>query len=659
MKKLHFRDIKQVMNLISSCLQVLSKNPPEPGKKFHEWPNCPYMRTLLAIEERPAFLHIMRYISSRINCETFSSQSSNWPYLTKSLGVFIQRVSSCAKIIEEESDPEEFNFKRLVSCELNELVKLLNVIELNLEFAAPEVVRDLFLYIQPAYQEIHNIPDSILADQGDVPEGSVIPLIQSIDSLMDFFFKKAEFPEEPEVPHQIKVAQIMVWILSGRMNFRNFHDAVDENVRKILENGILEGLKLIQNAARTEVEDTLQNSDAFPNRNLELFKLFVALILKNMNEKVDDNTDDMIKFSDSEIDEINEIILGLFQLCQELFPSFESTQMATFDLLISKLRRQYSQILGTKAGFPFFLTCKHMMFILRVKTGNLSQQFTSQLFTTPTKPKKRIVTLEQISSILSRSNVEANLEFQNLLDHSRELYTKKITTSAVARITKRLKEMAKLENWSQNAVQLILPYLNLIVYKSETDHQFDIYPITSNGKSSFIVGVKGTNYSQMSQLIPHLVDSPLAHTLRANLTDKPFLKVYSESVQQLSKIICKSTSITSKVTERDSTVQFLMAPVLHGGASLDDSLLQALKRFAPEGKLGKLTSFVPEFCNNIDNVPPKQLAKLARFVYRAEPELFKKILGSLFAKAGFHIDDFSSASDWLTFKKSAIWSPSI
>ena len=214
--------------------------------------------------------------------------------------------------------------------------------------------------------------------------------------------------------------------------------------------------------------------------------------------------------------------------------------------------------------------------------------------------------------------------------------------------------MAKLENWSQNAVQLILPYLNLIVYKSETDHQFDIYPITSNGKSSFIVGVKGTNYSQMSQLIPHLVDSPLAHSLRANLTDKPFLKVYSESVQQLSKIICKSTSITSKVTERDSTVQFLMAPVLHGGASLDDSLLHALKRFAPEGKLGKLTSFVPEFCNNIDNVPPKQLAKLARFVYRAEPELFKKILGSLFAKAGFHIDDFSSASDWLTFKKSTI-----
>ena len=358
MKKLHFRDIKQVMNLISSCLQVLSKNPPEPGKKFQEWPNCPYMRTLLAIEERPAFLHIMRYISSRIDCETFSSKSSNWTYLTKSLGVFIQRVSSCLKIIEEPDNvSEEFNFKQLVSCELNELVKLLNIIELNLEFAAPEVLRDLFLYIQPAYQQIHNIPDSVLIDQGAVLKGSVIPLIQSIDSLMDLFFKKAEFREEPEVPYQIKVAQIMVWILAGldRIRFRKFHDAVDQNVGKIFENGILEGLKLIQNAAKIEVEDALQDSDDFPNRNLELYKLFMALILKNMNEKIENNTDDMAKFSDSEIDEINEIVLGLFQLCQELFPSFESTHMATFGLLISRLRRHYSQIFSTKAGFPFCL----------------------------------------------------------------------------------------------------------------------------------------------------------------------------------------------------------------------------------------------------------------------------------------------------------------
>lgn len=84
--------------------------------------------------------------------------------------------------------------------------------------------------------------------------------------------------------------------------------------------------------------------------------------------------------------------------------------------------------------------------------------------------------MEQISSILNRSNVEANLEFQNLLDHSSELYTKKLSTTAIARITDRLKEMAKHENWSRNAIQLILPYLNLIAYKPETDHQFDIYP---------------------------------------------------------------------------------------------------------------------------------------------------------------------------------------
>lgn len=339
------------MNLISSCLQVLSKNPPEPGKKFREWPNCPYMRTLLAIEERPAFLHIMRYISSRIDTETFSSKTSNSTYLTKSLGVFIQRVSSCVKIFEESNDEsEEFNFKQLVSCELNELVKLLNVIELNLEFAAPEVLHDLFLYIQPAYQEIHNIPDSVLKDQSAAFKGSEIPLIQSVDSLMELLFKKAEFPEEPEVPYQIKVAQIMVWTLSDRISLRKFHDAVDENVRKIFENGVLEGLKLIYNAAKIEVEDTIQDSDAFPNRNPELYKLFVALILKNMNGKFEDNT---IKFSDSEIDEINEIVLGLFQLCQELFPSFESTHMATFDLLLSTLRRHYPQIVGTKEGFPF------------------------------------------------------------------------------------------------------------------------------------------------------------------------------------------------------------------------------------------------------------------------------------------------------------------
>ena len=234
--------------------------------------------------------------------------------------------------------------------------------------------------------------------------------------------------------------------------------------------------------------------------------------------------------------------------------------------------------------------------------------------------------------MLSRSNVEANLEFQNLLDHSSELYTKKITKQAVARITDRLKEMAKHENWSQNAIQLILPYLNLMAYKPDTDSQFDIYPITSNGKLSFIVGVKATNYNEMSKLIPHLIDSPFTHIIRSNLADKFFLEVYSESVQQLSKIICKSTSTKSKVTEGDSTVQFLIAPVLYGRASVDDSLLHALKKFAPERKIGKLTSFVPEFEKNIDNVPPKQLAKIARFVYRAEPELFSQILGSLFAK---------------------------
>ena len=368
MKRLHFRDIKQVINLISSCLQVLSKGSPRPGKEFQEWPNCPYMRTLLAIEERPAFLCIMRYISSRIGTETFSSKSPNWPYLVKTLGMFIQRVSSCPKVLEKEPDtegasPEEFNFKRLVSCELNELVKLLNIIELNLEFAAPEVASDLLLYIQPAYQEIQSIPASALIDQGDVLEkGSVIPLIQSIDSLMESLFKRAEFPDDPGVLNEVKIAQIMVWILSNRKGFGEFHDAVDKIVKSIFQDGIVEGIKLICRAAKIELEDTDEAPHAFADRNLELYKLLVALILKNMSEHMNNST----KFSVVEIEEINQHILALFQLGQTLFVSFESAHMATFDLLISSMHKRYPKIFDTKAGFS--LDSRHRILELKMVT---------------------------------------------------------------------------------------------------------------------------------------------------------------------------------------------------------------------------------------------------------------------------------------------------
>ena len=358
MKKLHFRDVKQVMNLISSCLHILSRNSPQPGKEFHEWPNCPYMRTLLAIEERPAFLPIMRYVSSRINSETFSTNLHLFPGLTTSLGIFIQRVSSCPKCVDEEpfeqETPQDLAFKQLVSRELNELVKLLNVIELNLESAVPNAAHDLFLTIQPAYQEIQNIPDSAFFDQTDVDKNGVlkknprkIPLIESMDSLMEAFYKKVDFQDEPEVFNQIKVAQMMIWIFSNRKSFEEFHEAADKIIKNVFKDGMLDGLKLIQFAAKTEIEDIDQIPDAFPNRNLELFKLFVALVLKNMNEKKDDS------ISESDMGDINENILDLFRLCLELFPGFECAQMATFDTLITSLHKRYSKIFDIKAGFQY------------------------------------------------------------------------------------------------------------------------------------------------------------------------------------------------------------------------------------------------------------------------------------------------------------------
>ena len=344
------------MNLISSCLHVLSRSSPQPGKEFHEWPYCPYMRTLLAIEERPAFLPIMRYVSSRINSETFSSKSQNWPDLTTSLGIFIQRVSSCPKVVDEEPYEQEMEqdltFKQLVSRELNELVKLLSIIELNLESATPDAAHDLFLTIQPAYQEIQNIPDSALIDQADVnKDGSPkknqrrIPVIESMDSLMESFYKKVDFRDEPEVFNQIKVAQMMIWIFSNRKSFEEFHESADKIIKNIFKDGVLDGLKLIQYAAKTEVEDIDQIPDAFPNRNLELYKLFVALVLKNMNEKMKNS-----KIEISDIKDINENIIDLFRLCLELFPGFECAQMATFDTLISSLHKRYPKIFDIKAG---------------------------------------------------------------------------------------------------------------------------------------------------------------------------------------------------------------------------------------------------------------------------------------------------------------------
>ena len=385
MKKLHFRDIKQVVNLISSCLHILSRNSPQPGKEFREWPNCPYMRTLLAIEERPAFLPIMRYVSSRINSETFSTNLHLFPGLTTSLGIFIQRVSSCPKCLDEEQFEQEtqqdLTFKQLVSRELNELVKLLNVIELNLESAAPNAAHDLFLTIQPAYQEIQNIPDSAFLDQTDVDkDGKLkknprkIPLIESMDSLMEAFYKKVDFQDEPEVFNQIKVAQMMIWIFSNRKSFNEFHEAADKIIKNIFKDGMLEGLKLIQFAAKTEVEDIDQIPDAFPNRNLELFKLFVALVLKNMNEKKDDS------ISESDMGDINDNILDLFRLCLELFPGFECAQMATFDTLITSLHKRYSKIFDIKAGFQFcseYCLTLEALLELKLKThiSNLPHNF--------------------------------------------------------------------------------------------------------------------------------------------------------------------------------------------------------------------------------------------------------------------------------------------
>ena len=209
---------------------------------------------------------------------------------------------------------------------------------------------------------------------------------------------------------------------------------------------------------------------------------------------------------------------------------------------------------------------------------------------------------------------------------------KKLSGKAVVRVREQLKEMVKNENWSQNAVQLLLPILNVLAYKPEVDNQFGIFPLLSNDKFSFIVTGRSTNNTKMTTLIPHLVDSSFTHMLRANFTNKSFLAAYCESVQHFAKIICNSTVITNKESEIDAVVQFIIAPIIHGGASLDDSLLDALKKLAPEEKLSKLSSFVPEFTKNIDKVSPTQLAKMARFVCKSETQFFKQILASLFDK---------------------------
>ena len=256
--------------------------------------------------------------------------------------------------------------------------------------------------------------------------------------------------------------------------------------------------------------------------------------------------------------------------------------------------------------------------------------------------------MEQISDLLSRSNIEANLEFQNLLNNAATIRgTGKITTKTFPRILDRLKEMVNKSDWKHNSVQLLVPILNIFSFMEEDCGQFNIYPFMANGKLSFIVNQKSTNHKQTVKYIPHMIEPVFMNNLRMHLTDKSFLATFSEAVLQISKIICETPGIAYKDAQRDRVVQFLLAPILHGHTSCHDFVLRALKKLAPEEKLSNLTYFVTEFDKNVDKVSPKQLSKMARFVYKTDAKCFRQILGSLIDKTAL-IDLDSEATKELT-----------
>ena len=187
-------------------------------------------------------------------------------------------------------------------------------------------------------------------------------------------------------------------------------------------------------------------------------------------------------------------------------------------------------------------------------------------------------------------------------------------------------------HWRHNAVQLLVPIVNIFSLTAEDPGQFNIYPFMANGKLSFIVNKKATNSRRTAKFIAHMTDPTFTNILRMHLTDESFLAAFSEAVHQLSKTISESPSISYDDSQRDKVIQFLLAPILHGDTCCDDSMLRALKKLAPEEKLSNLTYFVTEFDKNADKVSPKQLGKMARFVYKTDTECFKQIIGALIDK---------------------------
>ena len=207
--------------------------------------------------------------------------------------------------------------------------------------------------------------------------------------------------------------------------------------------------------------------------------------------------------------------------------------------------------------------------------------------------------------------------------------------------------MVNKSDWKHNSVQLLVPILNIFSFLEEDCGQFNIYPFMANGKLSFIVNQKSTNHKQTVKYIPHMIEPVFMNNLRMHLTDKSFLATFSEAVLQISKIICETPGIAYKDAQRDRVVQFLLAPILHGHTSCHDFVLRALKKLAPEEKLSNLTYFVTEFDKNVDKVSPKQLSKMARFVYKTDAKCFRQILGSLIDKTAL-IDLDSEATKELT-----------
>ena len=171
-------------------------------------------------------------------------------------------------------------------------------------------------------------------------------------------------------------------------------------------------------------------------------------------------------------------------------------------------------------------------------------------FTSQAKPKNRLESIDQISSMIRKSNDDAHLELQNLLKSTILQNPAKITKSDFRRIRSNLSAMAENDNWKYNAIQFLVPIIHKCVIetgKSKDDIK-TIYPILTPKGSSFAIGLKSSNWSILTKVILYIFDdsSDFVDSLTLHLNDKTYFSVYSEAVSQLAKTICESPRMVFK-----------------------------------------------------------------------------------------------------------------